>query len=67
MRATNALKILAVVCIAYSVTGCNGKGSKSWFRDRSEDYVNAQCCPAIQVPAGLHPEAFSEEYEIPGQ
>lgn len=42
------------------LTGCNGT-----VRDRSNDYVHTQAGQAVRVPADLHHEPFSQEYDIP--
>lgn len=60
MRLKTRLKIAFVFLLALLLSGCG------WFRDRSRDYVEAECIPTIQVCPGIETQPFSHEYDIPG-
>lgn len=65
MRVFKVIKIvvmsLGLLCM---VSACGGQ--KKWFRDRSNDYQNAESYPTIKIPSGVNAESFSSEYRIPG-
>ncbi len=52
-----------ILSLGLMVSGCGGE--KKWFRDRSNDYKQAESCPTIQIPQGVKADSFSSEYRIP--
>jgi uncharacterized lipoprotein len=60
----NYLKMIAIMLsFGILLSGCGLQ--KKWFRDRSEDYKNAESYSKIKVPADVNAEACSQEYQIP--
>jgi uncharacterized lipoprotein len=58
------LIIIRLVLCSLLLLGLFGCG-KSVLRDRSQDYVKAQTCPSLKIPANLQAESFNQEYEFP--
>lgn len=53
------LVLFLTLLLTVSLTGCG------WFRDRSKDYVYAECIPTIQICPGTYAQPFSHEFDIP--
>lgn len=50
-----------------SLSGCGWLGGdKGYFRDRSNDYLDARNMPPIQVPEGLHSKPLDPLLPVPG-
>ena len=65
MRVFKVIKIVVMsLCLLSMVSACGGQ--KKWFRDRSNDYQNAESYPTIKIPSGVNAEPFRSEYRIPG-
>ncbi|HXH55624.1 MAG TPA: hypothetical protein VNK03_07795 [Gammaproteobacteria bacterium] len=55
--------VMIILSLSIMVSGCGG--DNKWFRDRSNDYKNAECYPTIQIPSDVNADSFSSEYRIP--
>jgi uncharacterized lipoprotein len=55
--------VMIIVSLNMMVSGCGGENK--WFRDRSNDYKNAESYSTVQVPRDVNADAFSSEYRIP--
>ncbi len=65
MRVVNNIKVVIIsLCLLSMLSACGGQ--KKWFRDRSNDYQDAESYPTIKIPSGVNAESFSSEYRIPG-
>lgn len=58
-------KLFTVIVFCFGVLIVSGCESKNWFRDRANDYVKAEASAPLKVPADMHTQTFSEEYQIP--
>lgn len=58
-------KFIKIIIVSIFMTLLSGCGDTGWFRDRSNDYVEAKAYPSIKVPTDTRPSKFSEEYKIP--
>ncbi len=56
------MRTIVSIIFIMVLSGCSQKG---WFRDRSEDFTQAESCKTIKVPAELQPKPFNHEYDIP--
>ncbi|SDJ68338.1 outer membrane protein assembly factor BamC [Microbulbifer yueqingensis] len=56
----------AALCIAgVALSGCGIFGDDGYFRDRSNDYQQADSLPPLQMPEGVTPKQQEELYEVP--
>jgi len=62
----NKLTVGAALCISsLTLTGCGVLGNEGYFRDRSNDYQQADSLAPLQIPEGINAKHQEELYEIP--
>ncbi|WP_299944502.1 outer membrane protein assembly factor BamC [uncultured Microbulbifer sp.] len=62
----NKLTVGAALCISsLTLAGCGVFGNDGYFRDRSNDYQQADSLPPLQMPEGVTAKHQEELYEIP--
>ncbi|WKD49011.1 outer membrane protein assembly factor BamC [Microbulbifer spongiae] len=62
----NKLTVAAALCISsLTLAGCGVFGNDGYFRDRSNDYQQADSLPPLQMPDGITAKHQEELYEIP--
>lgn len=54
---------VSLLCILSMVSACGAE--KKWFRDRSNDYKEAESYPTIKIPVGVNADSCSSEYRVP--
>ncbi|WP_226644915.1 outer membrane protein assembly factor BamC [Microbulbifer variabilis] len=62
----NKLTVGVALCISsLSLAGCGVFGNDGYFRDRSNDYQQADSLAPLQIPEGINAKHQEELYEIP--
>lgn len=62
----NKLTVGAALCISsLTLAGCGVLGNDGYFRDRSNDYQQADSLAPLQIPEGINAKHQEELYEIP--
>ncbi|GAB2879577.1 outer membrane protein assembly factor BamC [Microbulbifer echini] len=62
----NKLTVGAALCISsLTLAGCGVFGNDGYFRDRSNDYQQADSLTPLQIPEGINTKHQEELYEIP--
>ncbi|MFA0811243.1 outer membrane protein assembly factor BamC [Microbulbifer epialgicus] len=62
----NKLTVGAALCISsLTLAGCGVFGNEGYFRDRSNDYQQADSLAPLQIPEGINAKHQEELYEIP--
>ncbi|GAA5445766.1 outer membrane protein assembly factor BamC [Microbulbifer sp. NBRC 101763] len=62
----NKLTVGAALCISsLTLAGCGVFGNDGYFRDRSNDYQQADSLAPLQIPEGINAKHQEELYEIP--